>query len=178
MMPRSEPFEEHSKRYNRWFEELRARVRVGTGIAQAHAAGPRGVSVGVGTGRFAEPLCVRVGVDPSVKMLRRARRRGVETVRGVAEALPFDDGAFDTALLVTTVWFVDDLSKTFDEARRVLREGYLRLDRRIRRRVRDAGFRATEHAQTVFRMPEEMEDPDEVEEGYGEGSFVAVHASA
>lgn len=210
MTPRSEPFEEHTERYDRWFEEYEHAYESELGaLRRLTPHEPDGVSVGVGTGRFAAPLGVRVGVDPSVEMLRHARRRGVETVRGVAEALPFEDGAFDTALLVTTVCFVDDLGRTFSEARRVLREGgsfvigYVDrespLGERYQQRkeenpfykeatfvsteeldegLREAGFGVAEYAQTVFRMPEEMEEPDEVESGYGEGSFVAVHARA
>lgn len=86
-------------------------------------SGDVGVEIGVGTGRFAEPLGIEYGVDPSHGMLQRARRRGVEAVGGVAEALPLGDDSVDLALLVTTVCFVDDLAGTFAEARRVLRPG-------------------------------------------------------
>lgn len=210
MTPRSEAFEEHPERYDRWFEEYEhAYESELEALRRLTPQDSDGVSVGVGTGRFAEPLGVRVGVDPSVEMLRHARRRGVETVRGVAEALPFDDCVFDTALLVTTVCFVDDLGRTFGEARRVLSEdgsfviGYVDrespLGERYQKRKEenpfykeatfvstdeleeglcDAGFRVREHVQTVFRMPEEMEEPDEVEGGYGDGSFVGLHARA
>jgi SAM-dependent methyltransferase len=210
MTPRSEPFEEHSERYDRWFEEYEnAYESELEALREITPQDPEGVSVGVGTGRFAEPLGVRVGLDPSVEMLRHAGRRGIDTVRGVAEALPFDDGAFDTALLVTTVCFVDDLGRTFDEARRVLREGgsfvigYVDRESPLGERYQerkgqnpfykeatfvstdeleeglcDAGFRVREHVQTVFRMPEEMEEPDEVEGGHGDGSFVGLRARA
>src|SRR5690606_16354886 len=77
--------------------------------------------IGVGTGRFAKPLGIAIGIDPSLKMLARARNRGVGVVCRVAEALPFRDEVFDHALIVTTICFVDDARAMLAEARRVLR---------------------------------------------------------
>lgn len=115
------PFEEHTDRYEGWFteyddvyrSELEALDRLVTRDGD-------GLAIGVGSGRFAAPLGIDVGVDPSSAMLDRARDRGIETVRGVAERLPFEDGAFDTALLVTTICFVGDIPETLAEAARVL----------------------------------------------------------
>ena len=210
MNPRSEPFEEHSERYDRWFErhehaydsELNA-------LRELVPPEPDGLSVGVGTGRFAVPLRIGVGIDPSVEMMRHAQRRGIDCVRGVGEKLPFDDGAFDTVLIVTTVCFVDDLHETFREINRVLSDdgvvvvGYVDADSHLGRRyerhkeenpfykeatfvttdelkdvLRRAGFGETEFVQTVFRMPEEMTEPDPVRSGYGDGSFVGMRAHA
>ncbi|MCK4366517.1 MAG: class I SAM-dependent methyltransferase, partial [Thermoplasmata archaeon] len=74
-------------------------------------------------GRFAEPLGIKVGVDPSAKMGEVARRRGIEIIAGVAEDLPIRDSRFDTVLLVTTVCFLDDVDKALKEAYRVLKPG-------------------------------------------------------
>jgi ubiquinone/menaquinone biosynthesis C-methylase UbiE len=49
----------------------------------------------VGTGRFAGPSGIAVGLDPSDAMLVRAAARGIETTKGIAEALPFPDSSFD-----------------------------------------------------------------------------------
>lgn len=126
-MPRIEPFEEHTDRYDRWFDtydyayrsELRALERL-------VPDGTDGIEIGVGTGRFAAPLEVETGIDPSEEMLGRAADRGIAVAKGVAEALPIAGETFDTALLVTTICFVDDLEETFLEARRILRsEGQL-----------------------------------------------------
>ncbi|HYM39414.1 MAG TPA: class I SAM-dependent methyltransferase [Thermoplasmata archaeon] len=73
--------------------------------------------------RFAAPLGVGMGVEPSAAMGRIARRRGIVVVRGAAEALPFANGAFEGALFVTTICFVDDLAASLREAHRVLRPG-------------------------------------------------------
>jgi SAM-dependent methyltransferase len=121
-MPRTAPFEVHHERYDRWFEEHEAAY-----VSELLALRPfvpwegRGIEIGVGTARFAGPLGVQVGVDPSLQMLARADSRGIETVAGTAEALPFASQSFDYGLIVTTICFVDSPQAMLAEARRVLR---------------------------------------------------------
>ena len=79
--------------------------------------------MGVGTGRFAAPLGISVGLDPSLPMMEVARKRGVLCVRGVAERLPFRDGAFDLLLMVTVDFLLRDKAGAFRDAARVLAPG-------------------------------------------------------
>jgi SAM-dependent methyltransferase len=121
-MPRITPFEAHHERYEAWFVKHAAAY-----ISELLALRPfipwegRGLEIGVGSGRFAAPLGVQVGVDPSAAMLVHAAARGIETVHGSAEALPFADSSFDYALVVTTICFVDSVATMLTEARRVLK---------------------------------------------------------
>ncbi len=85
--------------------------------------GGYGMEIGVGTGRFAEPLGIKTGVEPSKRMREIAQRRGIQVLYGVAEELPFEDFRFDFVLMVTTVCFVDDIGKALLEAHRVLSDG-------------------------------------------------------
>ncbi|KPV41877.1 methyltransferase type 11 [Thiohalorhabdus denitrificans] len=123
-MPKAEPFEAHHQRYEAWFGEHEAPY-----ISELLALRPfvpwrgRGLEIGVGSGRFAAPLGVQVGVDPSPAMLAYAAARGIEPVEGVAEDLPFAAGSFDYALVVTTICFVDSAAAMVAEAYRVLRPG-------------------------------------------------------
>lgn len=123
-MPRVAPFEAHHRRYEAWFEKHEAAY-----ISELLALRPfvpwegRGIEIGVGSGRFAAPLGVQVGVDPSPAMLVHAAARGIEVVAGVAENLSFADGSFDHALVVTTLCFVDSPVAMLAEARRVLKPG-------------------------------------------------------
>ncbi len=120
-MPRAAPFEVHHRRYEDWFTTHEPAYQ--SELLAVRALLPwqgRGLEIGVGSGRFAGPLGVRVGVDPSPAMLRYATARGVLAVQGVAEALPFRDAVFDYALIVTTLCFVDDANAMLAEARRVL----------------------------------------------------------
>ena len=123
-MARIEPFEAHTERYEAWFERHDAAY-----ISELLALRPfvpltgRGLEIGVGSGRFAAPLGVQVGIDPSRAMLDRARARGLEVLEGIAEDLPFVDDSFDHALVVTTLCFVASPEAMLAEARRVLRPG-------------------------------------------------------
>ena len=120
-MPKSEIFEKLYSDYDRWFDEHDAIYRCELeALRQLLPPFTKGLEVGVGTGRFAAPLGIQVGVEPSPKMAAIARKRGIEVVPGVAEALPFRDKSFDLVLMVTTICFVDDIDKSFQEAKRVL----------------------------------------------------------
>jgi SAM-dependent methyltransferase len=114
-------FDRYSDRYEAWFdnhpEAYLAEVRA---LRELMPATDRAVEIGVGTGRFAAPLGIRIGVDPSLAMARPARKRGVRVVLGVGESLPFPDSTFELTLLVTTVCFLDDIRRAFLEVRRVL----------------------------------------------------------
>jgi len=120
--PRTAPFARHHRRYDDWFERHRAAYL--SELLALRALLPwsgRGLEIGVGTGRFAAPLGVEVGIDPAAEVLDYARERGVRVARAVAEALPFPDAVFDYALVVTTICFVDDARAMLEETARVLR---------------------------------------------------------
>jgi len=123
-MPRTAPFEAHHHRYDDWF--VRHAPAYQSELLAVRALLPwrgLGLSIGVGTGRFAAPLGVQVGIDPAHSVLAYAARRGVSVIQAVAEALPFRGGLFDYALCVTTICFVDDARSMMSEAHRVLKPG-------------------------------------------------------
>ena len=123
-MPRTLPFEIHHRRYDDWFVHHAAAYQ--SELLAVRALLPwrgLGLAIGVGTGRFAAPLGVQMGVDPAREVLDYATTRGISPVQAVAEALPFADSSFDYALSVTTICFVDDASAMLSEAYRVLKPG-------------------------------------------------------
>ena len=70
-------------------------------------------------------LCL---VEPDPNMRKRLHRRAdgqddVEIVNARAEALPFPDGSFDTAIVTFTLCSVTDLDGALAEIARVLRPG-------------------------------------------------------
>jgi SAM-dependent methyltransferase len=124
-VPGAAPFDRLADQYDRWFETDRGsrlfRIELGM-IRDLLAGAPRPwLDVGVGTGRFAEALGLDQGVDPSAVALALAKRRGVRTLPGRGEALPFADGTFGVTLLMVTLCFLEDPLRTFRECRRVLR---------------------------------------------------------
>jgi SAM-dependent methyltransferase len=119
-----DPYEHQAEDYDRWYK--RNRVAYLSELRALEYLIPRfrsGLEVGVGTGRFAGPLGVAVGLDPSPSMMEAARRRGVLPVRGVAERLPFGDEKFDLVLMVTVVFLLRDRAAAFREAYRPLIPG-------------------------------------------------------
>lgn len=116
------------ERLSRWMDPLIRRFRE---EVAGEAAG-RVLEVGAGNGmnlpRYRRAELV-VGIDPQPVMLRNARRRAagaarpVRLVRGVGEALPFEDGSFDTVVLSLALCSVDDPGRVLAEVRRVLAPG-------------------------------------------------------
>lgn len=120
-MARTAPFEAHSGRYDEWYVHHQAAYL--SELLAVRALLPwrgLGLEIGVGTGRFAAPLGVQVGLDPAAAMLSRARQRNIMVVQGIAEALPFADRAFDYALMVVVLSFLDDAKSGMAEIARIL----------------------------------------------------------
>ena len=117
-----EAFEQHTERYEVWFENNRlAYLSELEGVKRLLPAG-RGVEIGVGTGRFAERLGIEFGIDPSLSMLKVARKRKIKVIGGIGEYLPITDNSFDFALITTTLCFLQNVEKTLKEIKRILRE--------------------------------------------------------
>ncbi len=205
-MARIKPFEDHSAAYDQWFDRhpdlYHAELKAIQGLF------PQGehridVEVGVGSGKFAAPLGIRFGVDPSLKMLERAKRQGIEVCMGVAEALPLHSQSFRLVLMVTTICFVDDIDLSFREAKRVLIQGgslivgfvdkksplgrIYEAQKGESRFYSLATFYSTEevlHHLTstgfqIDRIRQTIIDgmsPDVVLDGYGKGSFIVIKA--
>ena len=206
-MARIESFERYSREYDEWFiknhniylAELNA-------IKKLVPSSKFGVEVGVGTGRFALPLGIKVGIEPSKKMAEISRNRGIQVYEGVAEQLPFDDKTFDFVLFVTTICFVDNLTKSFKEAYRVLKNngfiliGFVDKKSKLGKRYqvkrekskfyKDATFYSAEEVIDFLRktnfedmiikqtvFPSSIGRLDSIEDGYGKGSFVIIKAN-
>jgi len=121
-MPRTQPFDKYLDEYEHWFDQHRFVY-----LAELEAVryfipqGKKGIEIGIGTGRFALPLGIKEGVEPSAAMRKFAIQRGLTAHDGVAEAQPLPDQSYDFALMVTTICFVDDILKSFQEAHRILK---------------------------------------------------------
>ena len=121
-MARIEPFEKHPLRYEQWFDKHKfAYESELQAIRKLLPQGGNGLEIGVGSGRFAVPLGIKLGIEPSSKMMQIALRRGIEVIGGVAESLPFRNLQFDFALMVTTICFLDNVEVAFNEAYRILK---------------------------------------------------------
>jgi len=121
-MSKTGPFEKHPAQYEAWFKKYpavyHAELRAVQDLLPENGCG---LEVGVGTGRFAAPLGIKLGVEPSATMAETAMQKEIQVAGGVAEALPLKSAQLDFILMVTTVCFLDDLGQAFQEAWRVLK---------------------------------------------------------
>ena len=126
-MARIEPFEKYSEKYEDWFERNKfvyeSEIQA---IKELFPKVKKGIEIGVGSGKFAVPLGIKIGIDPSPRMRKIAQKRGIEVIDAVAEELPFENSQFELVLMVTTICFVDNLGLAFREIYRILKpDGYL-----------------------------------------------------
>ncbi len=99
--------------------------------------GERILEVGPGTGYYTLDVAECVGSEGSVEILdlqqemldhtmRRAAERGIANIsptEGEATAMPYDDGTFDAAFLVTTLGEIPNQDAALRELARVIRPG-------------------------------------------------------
>jgi SAM-dependent methyltransferase len=88
----------------------------------------RVLEIGIGSGinlpLYGNEVSSVCGIDPSPRLLGRARRQNIsktDLVEGSAEALPFDDAAFDTVVTTWTLCTIPDVRAALREMQRVLR---------------------------------------------------------
>jgi SAM-dependent methyltransferase len=91
------------------------------------APGRRLADIGGGTGNYALALKREgwepVVVDRSDEMLRQAAAKGLETVAGDAQQLPFEDATFDAATMISMLHHVEDRGAALAEVKRILGPG-------------------------------------------------------
>jgi ubiquinone/menaquinone biosynthesis C-methylase UbiE len=97
----------------------RADPRIATKILSALGDARTVVNVGAGTGNYEPGDRSVVAVEPSLTMIRQRRPDAAPAVQGVAEQLPFADGAFDAAMATLTVHHWSDQVAGLRELRRV-----------------------------------------------------------
>ncbi len=204
-MARTYPFDNFPERYDAWFQKHEGLYRLELKALRMLMPEPcLAIEVGMGSGKFAAPLGIRFGIEPSMTMAKRAKASGLEPVLGIAENLPIRDTSTDLVLLVTTICFVDDITATFLEVRRILKprgsvligfvdkdshlgEKYLeRKDKNIF--YKEATFFSGSEVLSLlqdtgfekFQMVQTILPDDDtlskVEDGYGKGGFVVIRA--
>jgi SAM-dependent methyltransferase len=129
-------------------------------FALVPAPGAATLEVGCGEGRVARDLVARghrvTGLDASSTLLGAAAEADPtgDYVVGAAEALPFDDGAFDLVVAYNSLMDVEDMPVAVREAARVLAPGG-RLCACITHPMQDAALwdRADDDAPLVISEP-------------------------
>jgi len=206
-MPLETPFDPLAESYDSWYDseigskifELELRT-----LRKIRFPGPS-LEIGVGTGRFAEKLGIEVGVDVSKRMLRIARRRGIEVILADAHNLPFREKSFKTSYFITSLCFLN-AERALREASRVSENLVLGIIPRespigkiyaekgkkghpiysharflsaeeVKELLRKSGFRIIEAFSTLF-FSSDSDFEDEVREGiHPSASFIVIFSS-
>jgi len=120
------PFDDLALDYDTWFDK-EGKPIFAIEVLAFHEVLPSlpkpWFEVGVGSGRFAQALGIETGVDPSIKLLKMARRRGITTFLGRGEQELFDEGSFGTVFLIVTLCFLDSPLDVLKEAYRIMAPG-------------------------------------------------------
>ena len=124
--PKIRVFEKYAGRYDKWYEKNKyvyeSEIEA---VRKLIPKNKKGIEIGVGTGRFAAPLGIKTGIEPSNSMGKIAEKRGIEVIKGIGESISFESSKFDFALMVTTVCFLNDVEAAFMDAWRILKPGGL-----------------------------------------------------
>ncbi|KAA0888393.1 class I SAM-dependent methyltransferase [Oryzomonas rubra] len=198
-------FNENAADYDIWFDSNSDLYQAELQALRLFIPGNKnGIEIGVGTGRFAVPLGIPIGVEPAPQMAELARQRGIVVVEGIAEVLPFADSSFDFAVMVTVVCFLDDVLQAFREAFRILKPsgllivGFIDRESELGRKYNQKKAHSMFYRDATFYSVNELEAllvkagfsafsyrqtllPEEsslltVKDGYGSGGFVVVCA--
>ncbi|WP_281542261.1 class I SAM-dependent methyltransferase [Maribacter aestuarii] len=210
-MLQTEIFDKNVEAYEHWYEEYpevyQSEIDAIREQLQKLPENIRGIEVGLGTGRFALPLGIKEGVEPSEAMAKKAINRGIEVIDGTAERLPYGDLHFDFVLFVT-ICHLENMKNALAEAHRVLKHkgcviiAFLDKDQsvakqyiekrhrstffakanfytvdRIQRLLKEFGFKDLEFNQTLFGDLDTIKEVQLPKQGFGEGSFVVVKAT-
>jgi SAM-dependent methyltransferase len=95
--------------------------RIASAIAAALGDARTIVNVGAGTGSYEPKDRIVQAVEPSELMISQRPSDAAPCVRGSAESLPFETGAFDAAMAVLTIHHWSDWRAGLREMRRVAR---------------------------------------------------------
>ena len=199
------PFEKYVNEYDDWFKKNEKLYLSELEAIKKFIPGKgKGIEIGVGTGKFSLPLNIKEGVEPSDNMAKKAIEKGIIVKKAFAESLPYKSGTLDFALMVTTVCFVNNIQKSFDEAFRILKEkghfiiGFIDRESEIGRIYEKNKEKSKFYKPATFYTTDElvsylknsgfksfqfaqtifgMENKKyPIKKGYGEGSFVVICA--
>jgi ubiquinone/menaquinone biosynthesis C-methylase UbiE len=115
-----------TEKYDAWYDSPEGRSLYESELRCLRplvAASPGPIlEIGVGTGRFAMHFPGVTGIDPSLKALKMAEKRGVKPVHGFGENLPFADETFGCIFIIVTLCFVEEPLAVLREAKRVMKK--------------------------------------------------------
>jgi len=199
-------FDKYYKKYDKWYDMNRSAFL--TELAVIKKVLPKkgeGLEIGVGTGRFAQALGIRYGLDTSKGMLELAKKRGISVRLAAGEKLPFKDSVFNYAVIINTLCFTKNPMKVLWEAKRVLKKNaklivgiidknsflgklYKKKKSIFYRKanflsaeetatlLKNVGFNRLSYYQGIFKTLDRIKSVEVPLKGFGRGGFVVISA--
>ena len=199
-------FDKYYKKYDKWYDMNRSAFL--TELAVIKKVLPKkgeGLEIGVGTGRFAQALGIRYGLDTSKGMLELAKKRGISVRLAAGEKLPFKDSVFNYAVIINTLCFTKNPMKVLGEAKRVLKKNaklivgiidknsflgklYKKKKSIFYRKanflsaeetatlLKNVGFNRLSYYQGIFKTLDRIKSVEVPLKGFGRGGFVVISA--
>ena len=126
-----EYFDRIASRYDDWYRTKTGRYVDRTEkwlvFSMLRTKSGKALDLGCGTGNYTLELERRgfdvIGLDASEGMLKIARSKGLNCIKGNAYSLPFPDETFDLVLSVTMFEFIHEPERVLREIHRVLKPG-------------------------------------------------------
>lgn len=115
-----EPFDRYPSEYDKWFYNNIITVENEIKLLKTFKIDSPSLEVGVGSGFFAYKLGVEIGLDASYNILKISVGRGIDSILGLGEEMPFRNDLFKTVLLIVTICFLDEPIYTLKEIYRIL----------------------------------------------------------
>lgn len=199
-------FEKYYKKYDQWYDNHRfVYLSELEAIKKVLPKKGKGLEIGVGTGRFAEPLGIKYGIDPSPKMLNIAQKKGINAKTGYGEDLPYKNSFFDYVAIIITLCFVKNPQKVLEESARVLKkkgkiiigivdkESFLGKFYKNKKSIfyektnflsvndvinllKSTGFDSFSFYQTISALPDDINGIEIPEKGFGKKGFIIISA--
>lgn len=199
-------FDKYYRKYDAWYDKNRlAYMSEVKALSKVIPKEGEGLEIGVGTGRFASSLGIKYGIDPSLKMIKVAKSRGIDVRLGRGEKVPFPDGSFEYTVIIITLCFVKNPIKVISEAARVLKPGgkiiigivdkksflgvYYRNKKSIfykkarffsadevKEILSRAGFKKAIFYQTLSKLSQDLTSIENPRKGYRRCGFVVISA--
>jgi len=118
-------FDTCAEEYDEWYRIEQGSLIFESEMKAVEVLAPKGlgVEIGVGTGVFSTRLGVFLGVDPASRMIKIAKRKGVNVVQALGELLPIKNESLDYVLFAFTICFLKDTQASLRETWRVLKYG-------------------------------------------------------
>ena len=199
-------FDRYYKKYDAWYDKNKfIYLSELETIKKVLPNKSKGLEIGVGTGRFAQALGIKFGIDTSIEMLKVAKKRGINVRLGDGEHIPFKNDTFDYVAIIITICFVKYPRKVIEESCRVLKNngkiiigiidknsflGKFYQEKKsvfykkakffsvveLTDLLKEAGFNRFYHYQTIFELPDKIGLIEKPQNGFGKGSFVVISA--